>query len=231
MLAVTAFPHGLTATLASGVTLSQELPPFGLLRTQVLVGYRWQNIGLSPDCSGSTATLSDFVSQPSNPDRPVSRHPAFQFNPATGRQQAGGGISTPGRTSRSTAQPVAWGPPLCRRTRPHYSSRHLPSLVNPFLPISGSFPWRTFTMSLPLQQSVRLLRRLRPLCHTLACSRPLAGQGGLRVPQFQSRKLRVPRSMPALRRVDQRQHVRAMPKRHTPHHPFWARCISHFHLL
>src|SRR5712692_4152465 len=45
------------------------------------------------------------------------------------------------------------------------------------------------------------------------------------------RKLRVPRSMPALRRVDQRQHMHAMPKRHTPHHPFWARCISHFHLL
>ena len=45
------------------------------------------------------------------------------------------------------------------------------------------------------------------------------------------RKLIVPRSMPALRRVDQRQHVHAMPKRHTPHHPFWARCISHFHLL
>ena len=45
------------------------------------------------------------------------------------------------------------------------------------------------------------------------------------------RKLRVPRSMPALRRVNQRQHVHVMPKRHTPHHPFWARCISHFHLL
>ncbi len=45
------------------------------------------------------------------------------------------------------------------------------------------------------------------------------------------RKLRVPRSMPALRRVDQRQHVHVMPKRHTPHHPFWARCLSHFHLL
>ncbi len=79
MLAVTAFPHGLTATLASGVTLSQELPTFGLLRTQVLVGYRWQNIGLSPDCSGSTATLSDFVSQPSKPDLRVSQHPALQY--------------------------------------------------------------------------------------------------------------------------------------------------------
>jgi hypothetical protein len=75
------------------------------------------------------------------------------------------------------------------------------------------------------------LSRLRPLFHTLACSRPHTGQGGLRVPQFQLRKLRVPRSMPALRRVDPRQHVHAMPKRHTPHQPFWARCISHFHRL
>ncbi len=40
-------------------------------------------------------------------------------------------------------------------------------------------------MSLPLQQSIGLLRRLRPLFHTLAFSRPLTGQGGLRVPQFQ----------------------------------------------
>jgi len=61
-------------------------------------------------------------------------------------------ISIPGRTSWSTAQPVAWGPPLCRGTRPHYSFRHLLSLVcllvlcsfgspladlHPVLPITG----------------------------------------------------------------------------------------------
>ncbi len=37
-------------------------------------------------------------------------------------------------TSQSTAQPVAWSPPLCWRTWLHYSFRHLPSLVHPFLP-------------------------------------------------------------------------------------------------
>jgi len=35
--------------------------------------------------------------------------------------------------------------------------------------------WRTFTMSVPLQDGVGLLRRLRPLSRTLAFSRPLAG--------------------------------------------------------
>ena len=34
------------------------------------------------------------------------------------------------------------------------------------------------------QDGVGLRRRLRPLFRTLACSRPLAGQGGVRVPQF-----------------------------------------------
>src|SRR5258708_28986949 len=48
-------------------------------------------------------------------------------------------VKPPGRTSSSTAQPVAWSPPLCRRTRLHYSFRHLPSLVHPFLLSSGSF--------------------------------------------------------------------------------------------
>jgi len=35
--------------------------------------------------------------------------------------------------------------------------------------------WRTFAMSVPLQDGVGLLRRLRPLSRTLAFSRPLAG--------------------------------------------------------
>jgi hypothetical protein len=55
VLAVTIFPHGLIATLTSEATLSQELHTVGLLQLHVLIGYRWQNIGLSPDHSGSTA--------------------------------------------------------------------------------------------------------------------------------------------------------------------------------
>ncbi len=100
----------------------------------------------------------------------------------------------PGRTSRSTAQPVAWGPPLCRRTRPHYFFRHLLSLVNPLLPASGSFPWQTFTMSFPLQEGVRLLRCLRPLFHTLACSRPFVGVKWLESSPVPVGKLIVPGS-------------------------------------
>ncbi len=43
-------------------------------------------------------------------------------------------------------------------------------------------PWRTFTVSRPLQPSVGLLRRLRPPFHALAFSRPISGQGGVGVP-------------------------------------------------
>jgi hypothetical protein len=37
-------------------SLSQELPTPELLQAQVLVGYRWQNIGLGPDDSVPTVT-------------------------------------------------------------------------------------------------------------------------------------------------------------------------------
>ena len=47
-----------------------------------------------------------------------------------------------------------------------------------------SRPWRTFTLSAPLQRGVWLLRRLRPPSRALACSRPLAGPDGVGVPQF-----------------------------------------------
>jgi hypothetical protein len=66
--------------------------------------------------------------------------------------------------------------------------RHLLSSLHPFAPLSKDIPWRTFTLSVPLQDSVWLLRRLRPLSRTLAFSRPLAGQSGMRVPQFQTKK-------------------------------------------
>jgi len=65
---------------------------------------------------------------------------------------------------------------------------HLLSSLHPFAPLSKDIPWRTFTLSVPLQDGIWLLRRLRPLSHTLAFSRPLAGQSGVRVPQFQTKK-------------------------------------------
>ncbi len=66
--------------------------------------------------------------------------------------------------------------------------RHLLSSLHPFAPLSKDIPWRTFTLSVPLQDSVWLRRRLRPLARTLAFSRPLTGQSGMRVPQFQTKK-------------------------------------------
>src|SRR5260370_24979566 len=42
--------------MSGEASLSQELPTPELLQAQVLVGYRWQNIGLGPDDSVPTAT-------------------------------------------------------------------------------------------------------------------------------------------------------------------------------
>jgi hypothetical protein len=48
-------------------------------------------------------------------------------------------------------------------------------------------------MSRALHAGIRLLRCLRPPSHTLAFSRPVARQGGVGVPQFQSiRRLEIP---------------------------------------
>jgi hypothetical protein len=64
--------------------------------------------------------------------------------------------------------------------------RHLPSALGPLTCLWIGVPWRSFTMSRPLQPSVGLLRRLCPPFHALAFLRPITGQGGVGVPQFQS---------------------------------------------
>jgi len=64
------------------------------------------------------------------------------------------------------------------------ASRHLHSVLHPFACLWVDFPWRTFTMSWPLQSRIRLLRRLRPPLRALAFSRPIAGLSGTGVPQF-----------------------------------------------
>ena len=66
------------------------------------------------------------------------------------------------------------------------ASRHLHSALHPLTCLSTDFPWRTFTLSVPLQPGIWLLRRLRPPFHALAFSRPIPGPGGVGVPQFQS---------------------------------------------
>jgi hypothetical protein len=53
------------------------------------------------------------------------------------------------------------------------ASRHLHSSLHLFVPFFKDLPWRTFTLSLPLQEGIWLLRRLRPLFRPLAFSRLL----------------------------------------------------------
>jgi hypothetical protein len=97
------------------------------------------------------------------------------------------------------------------------------------LPISSS--WRSFTMSRPLQPGVGLLRRLCHPSHMLAFSRPLTRPGGVGLPKFRDvRRLEVPLGAccrPGALGTTYRHRVTV----DTPHHPFWVRCISHFHLF
>ena len=97
------------------------------------------------------------------------------------------------------------------------------------LPINRS--WRSFTMSRPLQPGLRLLRRLCHPSHTLALSRPLTRPGGVGLPKFRDvRRIEVPLGAccrPGAFGTTYR-HTRNVG---TPHHPFWVRCISHFHLF
>jgi hypothetical protein len=65
-------------------------------------------------------------------------------------------------------------------------SRHLHSALHPFTRLWVGFSWRAFTLSVPLQPGIWLGSRLRPPFHALAFSRPITGQAGLGVPQFQS---------------------------------------------
>ena len=62
------------------------------------------------------------------------------------------------------------------------ASRHLRSLLRPFASVSFGLPWRTFTLSCPLQPGIWLLRRLRPPVRALAVSRPITGFNGVGVP-------------------------------------------------
>ena len=99
-------------------------------------------------------------------------------------------------------------------------------LVFPF-----SFSWRSFTMSRPLQPGIRLLRRLCHPSHTLAFSRPLARQGGIGLPKFRDvRRIEVPLGA-CCRPGAIGTTYRYKPTIGTKHHPFWVRCVSHFHLF
>ena len=86
-------------------------------------------------------------------------------------------------------------------------------------------------MSKALHSGVRLLRCLRPPSHTLAFLRPLSRQGGIGLPQFQGiRRIEIPVAAcyrPGASGITP-EGGHSLPARH---HPFWVRCISHFHLF
>jgi len=91
--------------------------------------------------------------------------------------------------------------------------------------------WRTFTLSLPLQQGLWLLRRLRPPHRTLAFSRSVSRYSGLGVPQFQCKR-RIERPLAACCAPG----VLGTTHRNSDnfgalHHTFLVRCYSHFHLF
>jgi len=111
----------------------------------------------------------------------------------------------------------------------HYS--HLTSLL---LKNSSNFqvhlPWRTFTMSCPLQTSVRLLRRLRPPRDTLAFSCPTR-QSRFAVWEFPSSNTRnVIATLSCLlysERIETTLRGAITPQPFAI--PFWSGCNNHFH--
>jgi len=117
--------------------------------------YQFQQLSLH---SSSAAEAAHRALQPfPRPKRSMrlSPHCAFQLGPGTHAEQTHG-------YPRGGA-PVG------------QAYRHLLSSLRLFASLFSDLPWRTFTLSVPLQEGVRLLCRLRPLSRTLAFSRPLAG--------------------------------------------------------
>ena len=94
-------------------------------------------------------------------------------------------------------------------------------------------------MSIPLQDGLWLLRRLRPLSCTLAFSRPVCGSSSLRVPQFRTNVFQqsvAASYTPGVRGLPFKEppgivpHLKGEEMRPTAL-SFWTKCFSHFHLL
>ncbi len=103
----------------------------------------------------------------------LSPHCAFRFDPRTREEQTYG---------------CPWGG---APVGPAY--RHLLSSRRLFVPLFKDVPWRTFTVSAPLQHGIWLLRRLRPPVRTLAFSCPAeAGDAAWEFPRSRAICDRVP---------------------------------------
>jgi hypothetical protein len=90
-------------------------------------------------------------------------------------------------------------------------------------------PWRTFTISRPLQPGRRLVRRLRPPVHPLAFSRPApAGAVDREFPSSHVRdELATGSCLLYAGRI--RDNTERCVGRSASRHPFWAGCLNHFH--
>src|SRR5215213_2191853 len=109
--------------------------------------------------------------------------------------------------------------------------RHLPSALHPFACRSLGLPWRSFTMSCPLQPGVGLLRRLRPPVRTLAFSRPpLGGKAAWGFPSSGASDVVATRSC-LLYAGWLRDNAGRFGTRPAPHHPFWVGWFNHLHPL
>jgi len=103
----------------------------------------------------------------------LSPHCAFRLGPGTHEEQTRG-------------QPRGGAPA-------GQAYRHLLSSLRLFASLFKDIPWRTFTLSVPLQHGVWLRRRLRPPVRTLAFSCPVkAGEAAWEFPRSRAACDRVP---------------------------------------
>ncbi len=139
--------------------------------------------------------------------RTLSPHCAFQLGPGTHEEQTHG---------------YPW-----RGAPAGQAYRHLLSSLRLFAPLFLDLPWRTFTLSAPLQRGLWLRRRLGPPSRVLACSHPL------RVLRLQSSLRPLPDVIaPRSCLLDAGWSREAVPNVFravwTPTVPFWAWRLSQF---
>ena len=105
--------------------------------------------GTSPHAVRIGRTLQSFP--PSKRSGRLSSHSAFQL---ACRLRKGRFAVTDGEAHQSHRTVICFPLSIC------------------LLPFLTGVPWRSFTLSMPLQHGLWLLRRLRPPSRPLACSRP-----------------------------------------------------------
>ena len=101
-------------------------------------------------------------------------------------------VSPEGAPTSSTAQPVAWLPPLCRRTRSHSSSSPSAFPRYSIVRVVKCLSLACLHHVLPITERHWATMPPLPLSHTLAFSRPLSRESGVSVPQFPCESCKYP---------------------------------------